>query len=362
MCDPAAMAQTVWIFLSADDRARLAAIIVDRNRLQKHIQRAQIILHSAERGTVVDVANGTGASRPSVWRWQQRFAEEGVDGLLRDKTRKPGKAPLSAKTVAKILSLPCSEPPGQATHWTGRMVAKATGVSLTAVQRLWTAYKLQPHRLRTFKTSNDPAFAEKVEDIVGLYMNPPAHAVVLSIDEKSQIQALDRTQPGLPMKPGKCASMTHDYKRNGTTTLFAALNVLTGKVVGRCMPKHTHKEFITFLNAVERAVPAGKIIHAIMDNYATHKHPKVREWLAAHPRWVFHFTPTSASWINAVEGFFSILTRRRIRRGVFRSVSDLKEAISRYLREHNRSSKPFVWTKPADAILAKIERLPAPSE
>jgi transposase len=308
------------------------------------------------------VARQTGVSRPAVWRWQQRFAEEGVDGLLRDKTRKPGKKPLPAATVAKILALPCGEPPGQATHWTGRMVAKAVGVSLRAVQRIWEANRLQPHRLRTFKRSKDPAFAEKVKDVVGLYMNPPAHAVVVSIDEKSQIQALDRTQPGLPLKPGKCGTMTHDYKRNGTTTLFAALNVLDGTVVGRCMPRHTHKEFIKFLNAVERTVRPGKIIHAIADNYATHKHPKVKQWLADHPRWVFHFTPTSASWLNAVEGFFSTITRRRIRRGVFKSVADLQDAIRRYIGEHNRSSKPFVWTKPADTILAKLSRLPVPSE
>jgi len=230
------------------------------------------------------------------------------------------------------------------------------------VQRIWEANHLQPHRVRTFKTSNDPAFAEKAEDVVGLYMNPPVHAVVVSIDEKSQIQALDRTQPGLPMKPGKCGTMTHDYKRNVTTTLFAALNILDGTVVGRCMAQHTHKEFIKFLNAVERAVRPGKIIHAIADNYATHKHPKVKQWLTDHPRWVFHFTPTSASWLNAVEGFFSIITRRQIRRGVFKSVTDLEDAIRRYIREHNRSSKPFVWTKPAHTILAKLKRLPVSSE
>ena len=268
------MGQTVCILVGAEDRTRLAAIAGDRNRLQKHVQRARIVLFSADRLPALEVARRAGVSRPSVWRWQQRFAEEGVAGLLRDKTRKPGKPPLPAQTVARILALPCSEPPGQATHWTGRMVATAVGVSLRAVQRLWEANRLQPHRIRTFKKSNDPAFAEKVEDVVGLYMNPPAHAVVVSIDEKSQIQALDRTQPGLPLKPGKCGTMTHDYKRNGTTTLFAALNILDGTVVGRCMPSHTHKEFIKFLNAVERAVPAGKIIHAIADNYATQSIPK----------------------------------------------------------------------------------------
>ena len=355
------MAQTVNILIGTEDRERLAAVIGDRNRLQKHVQRARIILLSADRLAVLAVARRTGASRPSVWRWQQRFAEEGVDGLLRDKTRKPGKAPLSTAILAKVLALPCGKPPKGATHWTGRMVAKAVGVSLRAVQRIWQAHRLQPHRIRTFKKSSDPAFAAKIEDIVGLYMNPPIHAVVVSIDEKSQIQALDRTQPGLPLKPGKCGTMTHDYKRNGTTTLFAALNVLDGTVVGRCMPRHTHQEFIKFLNAVERAVPPGKLVHAIADNYATHKHPKVIEWLADHQRWIFHFTPTSASWINAVEGFFSVITRRRIRRGVFTSVADLQDAIRRYIREHNQDPKPFVWTKPADVILTKISRLPVAS-
>jgi len=356
------MAQTVNPVVSPADRERLVTVVEDRNRPQKHVQRARIILLSAERSSVLEVAARSGASRPSVWRWQQRFAEEGVEGLLRDKTRKPGKVPLTPATIAKVLALPCGEPPKAATHWTGRMVAKVVGVSLSAVQRIWEAHRLQPHRIRTFKKSNDPAFAAKVEDIVGLYMNPPKHAIVVSIDEKSQIQALDRTQPGLPLKPGRCGTMTHDYKRNGTTTLFAALNILDGTVVGRCMPRHTHQEFIKFLNAVERAVPAGKIIHAIADNYATHKHPKVIEWLADHPRWVFHFTPTSASWINAVENFFSVITRRRIRRGVFTSVADLQDAIRRYIQEHNKDPKPFVWTKPADVILAKLSRLPVTSE
>ena len=356
------MAQNVCIILSSEDRARLSAVIGDRNSPQKHALRAKIVLYSAERRSVLDVARLSGVSRPAVWRWQRRYAEQGVDGLLRDKTRKPGKARLPAKTVAKVLALPCSEPPGNATHWTGRAVAKAAGISLRAVQRIWEAHRLQPHRLRTFKKSNDPAFVEKVEDVVGLYMAPPCHAVVLSIDEKSQIQALDRTQPGLPLKPGKCATMTHDYKRNGTTTLFAALNVLDGTVVGRCMKRHRHQEFIKFLNAVERKVPAGKIIHVILDNYGTHKHPKVDAWLADHPRWVFHFTPTSASWLNAVENFFSAITRKRIRRGVFKSVAGLEDAIRRYIADHNRHAKPFVWTKTADEIFVKLSRLPVPSE
>jgi len=235
------------------------------------------------------------------------------------------------------------------------------GISVGSVQRIWRAHKLQPHRLRTFKRSRDPGFAAKLTDIVGLYIDPPAHAVVLSIDEKSQIQALDRTQPGLPIKPGRCQTMTHDYKRHGTTTLFAALSVLDGSVIGRCMQRHRHLEFIRFLNAVEREVAAGKPIHVVLDNYATHKHPKVLAWLARHPRWTFHFTPTSASWLNAVENFFSKMTRQRIRRGVFRSIADLQAAIHAYLAQHNASPKPFAWTKSADAILAKLQRCPVPS-
>jgi transposase len=258
--------------------------------------------------------------------------------------------------VADVVARTCSKPPGEASHWTGRAMAKATGLSLGTIQRIWKAHNLQPHRLRTFKFSNDPEFAAKVEDVVGVYMAPPDNAVVLSIDEKSQIQALDRTQPGLPLKPGKCGTWTHDDKRHGTTTLFAAFNVLAGSVIGRCMQRHTHVEFIRFLNAVERQVPKGKSIHAVLDNYATHKHPKVREWLHRHPRWTFHFTPTSASWLNAVENFFSVLTRRRIRRGVFHSLVDLEAAIKRYLKEHNENPQPFVWTRTAPEILAKVTR------
>ena len=295
-----------------------------------------------------------------MWRWQARYAEEGVEGLLRDKTRPPGKARLTTATVAKVLAPTCSEPPGETTHWTGRAMAKTMGVSLSAVQRIWAAHHLQPRRIRTFKRSTDPAFAAKVDDVVGLYMHPPAHALVLSIDEKSQIQALDRTQPGPPLKPGKCGTMTHDDKRHGATTLFAALNILDGAVIGRCMQQHRHQEFIRFLNAIERDVPAGKLIHAILDNYGTHKHPKARAWLERHPRWVFHFTPTSASWLNAVKGFFSVLTRRRLRRGVFKGVVDLQAAINRYLKEHNANPKPFVWTKPTAEIFDKLARLHAP--
>jgi transposase len=353
------MAHTVCPLVSAEDRTRLAAIMADRNRPQKHAARARIILASAERLEVAEVARRAGVSRPAVWRWQQRFAEAGVDGLLRDRTRKPGKPRTADAVVQRVVALTCGEAPGEATHWTGRAMAAAMNLSLRTVQRIWAAHDLEPHRVRTFKRSRDPEFMAKLEDIVGLYVAPPRHAVVLSVDEKSQIQALDRTQPGLPIKPGKAGTMTHDYIRHGTTTLFAALNVFDGTVIGRCMQRHRHQEFIRFLNAVEAVVPAGKVVHAILDNYASHKHPKVRAWLARHPRWTFHYTPTSGSWLNAVETFFSAMTRRRLRRGVFRSLVDLQAAINRYLAEHNAAPKPFTWTATPASIAAKQNHLNA---
>jgi transposase len=236
------------------------------------------------------------------------------------------------------------------------MMAKAAGLAASTVQAIWKSHGLAPHRWRQFKLSRDPAFAEKLHDVVGLYVAPPAHAVVLSVDEKSQIQALDRTQPGLPMKKGRGATMTHDYKRNGTTTLFAALNVLDGTVMGRNMQRHRHQEFIRFLNALERDIPAGKVVHVILDNYAAHKHEKVRAWLQRHPRWTFHFTPTSSSWLNAVEGFFAKLTRRRLKHGVFHSLVDLQAAINRFIAEHNRHPKPFIWKADPDKIIAARNR------
>lgn len=239
---------------------------------------------------------------------------------------------------------------------TSRAMAATIGVAASTVQKVWRAHGLAPHRVRIFKLSNDPQFAAKVRDVVGLYVDPPEHAVVLSVDEKSQIQALDRTQPGLPLKPGRAGTMTHDYKRHGTTTLFAAFNILEGAVIGRNMQKHRHQEFIRFLNHVDAQAPAGKPIHAILDNYATHKHPKVMKWLGRHPRWSFHFTPTSASWLNAVEGFFAKLTKRRLRRGVFRSLVDLQAAINRFVAEHNRKPKPFVWAADPDKIIAAAKR------
>ena len=338
------------------DRRRLELIVSDRSAPQKHVWRAQIILATADGCGTIEIMRRSGKAKPVVWRWQQRFMAEGVDGLLRDKTRKPGKPPLPTATVQRVVDLALGPPPGAATHWTGRALAKAAGVSLRSVQRILEAHQLAPHRIRTFKLSNDPKFAEKLKDIVGLYVDPPAYAVVLSVDEKSQIQALDRTQPGLPMKRGRAGTMTHDYKRHGTTTLFAALNILDGTVIGHNMKRHRHQEFIRFLNVIEAKVPKRKTIHAIVDNYATHKHPKVRAWLARHPRWTFHFTPTSASWLNAVESFFAKLTRRRLKRGVFRSVDDLKDAINRFIVETNGDPKPFAWTADPRRILAAVKR------
>ena len=281
---------------------------------------------------------------------------EGVDGLLRDKTRPPGRAPVPPERVGEVVRLTLAPPPHEATHWTAQAMAKVVRLAVSTVQNIWKAHGLAPRRFRAFKLSNDPAFAEKLEAIVGLYVDPPAHAVVLSLDEKSQIQALDRTQPGLPMKKGRGATLTHDYKRNGTTTLFCALNVLDGTVVGRNMQRHRHQEFIRFLNALERDVPAGKVVHVILDNYAAHKTPEVRRWLQRHPRWTFHFTPTSCSWLNAVEGFFAKLTRRRLKNGVFHSVVDLQAAINRFVKEHNQNPKPFVWRADPAAIIAARNR------
>ena len=346
----------IIIDVTAADRARLEAVVADRNSPQKHVWRAAIVLATADGLGTNAVMRRTGKSKTVVWRWQGRFASDGVDGLLRDKTRPSRIAPFGPEVGERIVALTLAEPPGETTQWTGRAMAKAIGVSHSYVQRVWRSHGLQPHRIRTFKLSNDPAFAAKVRDIVGLYVDPPAHAVVLSIDEKSQIQALDRTQPGLPMKPGRAGTMTHDYKRHGTTTLFAALDVLDGKVVGRCMQRHRHQEFIRFLNAVEKTVPATKAMHVILDNDAAHKHPKVIAWLARHPRVTFHFTPTSASWLNAVEGFFAALTKRRLRRGAFLGVVDLQAAINRYLAEHNVDPKPFRWKADPNAIIAAAAR------
>ena len=346
----------ITINLSSVERRRLEALARDRNTAQKHVWRAEIVLLSAEGIGTNEIMRRTGKSKTCVWRWQERFAEEGYEGLLRDKTRPSRIPPLGAAVGERVVALTLTDPPAEATHWTGAVMAAQTGISVSSVQRIWRAHGLAPHRVRQFKLSNDPDFVAKLRDVVGLYVDPPAHAIVLSLDEKSQIQALDRTQPGLPMKKGRAGTMTHDYKRNGTTTLFAALNVLEGKVIGRCMQRHRHQEFIRFLNTIEREVPAGKIVHVILDNYAAHKHPKVRAWLGRHPRFVFHFVPTSCSWLNAVEGFFAKLSKRRLKRGVFRSIVDLQAAINRFLDETNDDPKPFTWTANPDKIIAAVKR------
>ena len=267
-----------------------------------------------------------------------------------------GQAPVAKERAEEVVRLTLGPPPHEATHWTGRAMAKTVCLVVSTVQEIWKAHDLAPHRWRRFKLSDDPAFAEKLRDVVSLYVDPPAHAVVLSVDEKSQLQALERTQPGLPLKKGRGATLTHDDKRNGTTTLLAALDVLEVTVIGRNMRGHRHQEFIRFLNAIERDVPAGKLIHVVLDNDAAHKHAKVRAWLDRHPRWTSHFVPTSPSWLNAVEGFFAKLTRRRLRNGVFHSVVDLQAAINRFIDEHNRSPKPFTWRADPDAIIAATNR------
>jgi transposase len=282
--------------------------------------------------------------------------EEGVDGLLRDKTRPSRIAPLGPEVAERVVALTLTDPPAETTHWTADLMARASGISASAVRRIWKAHGLQPHRYRQFKLSNDPDFVAKLRDVVGLYVDPPAHAIVLSLDEKSQIQAIDRTQPGLPLKKGRLGTVTHDYKRHGTTTLFAALNILNGKVIGTCMDKHRHQEWLRFLCLIDRQTPANQPVHLIVDNYATHKHPKVQRWLARHKRFQVHFTPTSASWLNMIERFFRDLTANRVRRGVFRSVAELQAAINAYIQQHNEQPKPFVWTAKASDILEKVKR------
>ena len=346
----------ISITVGASDRLRLEGVVRERNAAQKHVWRAAIILLSADGVGTHEIMCRTGKSKTCVWRWQERFMEEGVDGLLRDKTRPSRIPPLGPEVAERVVALTLTDPPVEATHWTAAMVAVATGISASAVRRIWRSHGLQPHRYRQFKLSNDPKFVSKLRDVVGLYVDPPAHAIVLSVDEKSQIQALDRTQPGLPMKKGRLGTMTHDYKRHGTTTLFAALNVIDGTVIGRNMQRHRHQEFIRFLNVINAQVPADKAVHIILDNYAAHKHPKVRAWLDRQKRFVFHFTPTSCSWLNAVEGFFAKLAKRRLKRGVFHSLVDLQAAINCFVAETNENPKSFSWTADPDSIIAAVKR------
>jgi transposase len=344
------------IRLSAAERNELEAVVANRNSPQKHVWRAKIVLLTADAHGTAEIMRATGKAKTVIWRWQERFQDEGAAGLWRDKTRPSRIPPLGPEVAERVVALTLAGPPPTASHWTGSAMAKAAGISVSSVQRIWRAHGLRPHLVRRFKLSNDPQFTAKLREIVGLYVNPPDHAIVLSVDEKSQIQALDRTQPGLPMKKGRAGTITHDYKRHGVTTLFAALDVLEGKVIGQCMKRHRHQEFIRFLNVIDAKVPKMKAVHIIVDNYATHKHPKVLEWIENHPRFVFHFTPTSTSWLNAVESFFAKLTKKRLKRGVFRSLQELKDAIHRFLDHTNAKPKPFTWTKDPNKIIAAVKR------
>jgi transposase len=346
----------ICLYVSPANRSRLEAIVADRNSSSKAVWRARIVLATADGLGTNAIMKRTGKSKPCVWRWQERYIKEGVEGLLRDKSRPPGTKPLSAAIKRRVLAKTASQTPPDATHWSVRTMAAEMGISHTSVQRIWAEAGLKPHLVRTFKISNDPHFEEKVSDVVGLYMNPPNKALVLCVDEKSQIQALDRTQPGLPLKKGRAATMTHDYKRHGTTTLYAALEVKSGLVIGDCQPRHRAKEFIRFLKLIDRIVDKHIALHLVVDNYGTHKTAAVKAWLAKHPRFHLHFTPTSASWLNLVERFFAEITRKRIRRGTFTSVGHLQAAIQDYLSAHNANPKPFVWTKTADIILEKERR------
>ncbi|MGH2864392.1 MAG: IS630 family transposase [Solirubrobacteraceae bacterium] len=330
-----------------------------RSRTAKHrdVQRAGALLLAADGVANTRIGVQVGVSATSVANWREQFAADGLTGLGVVRPGRGRKPSIPAEKVQAIVHATLHEkPPGGETHWSCRSMARAQGVSSATVQRIWSARNIKPHRVKTFKLSNDKRFEEKLVDVVGLYLNPPEQAVVLCMDEKSQIQALDRTQPSLPVKPGRAGTMTHDYKRNGTTTLFAALEVLTGRVIGQCLPRHRHGEFLKFLRTIDREVPKGLQIHLILDNYGTHKHENVNKWLAKHPRFHLHFTPTSSSWLNMVERWFGKLTDKAIRRGVFHNVPDLIATIETYLKANNDNPEPFAWTATAEQILDKARR------
>jgi transposase len=341
------------IVLTNEEHAELSKLVRSKLSSVRIAQRARIVLLAANGMRNKDIAQQLGVGRVQVGRWRERYAETRRAGIERDL---PRGAPPAKVDVARLVELTTQTKPVAATHWSTRTMAAKLGVSAASVSRHWRANGLKPHVVRGFKVSRDPKFVEKLENIIGLYMSPPEHALVLCCDEKSQVQALDRTQPGLPLKKGRAETMTHDYKRNGTTTLFAALNGLDGQVIGQCQQRHTHVEWLKFLKKIDRETPKDKTLHLIADNYATHKHPVVQEWLAKHPRFHMHFTPTSASWLNMVERFFRDITTERLRRGVFTSVPELIGAIDEYIAHHNTQPKPFIWTKSARDILQKVIR------
>ena len=341
------------IVLTDKEQTELKGLVRSKLTSVRLAQRARIVLLAADGLQNMEIAMQLGVGRVQVARWRERYAQSRLSGIEHDL---PRGAPPTKVDVARLVELTTQSKPEAATHWSTRKMAAQLGVSAASVSRHWRANGLKPHIVRGFKVSRDPKFVEKLEDIVGLYMSPPEHALVLCCDEKSQVQALDRTQPGLPMKKGRAATMTHDYKRNGTTTLFAALNVLDGQVIAQCQQRHRHTEWLKFLRKIDRETPKDKMLHLIADNYATHKHPAVQAWLTKHPRITMHFTPTSASWLNMVERFFRDITTERLRRGVFTSVPDLIAAIDEYIAHHNISPKPFIWTKSARDILQKVIR------
>jgi transposase len=350
------------IELSVEDRVTLERWVSAHGTPQSLARRARVILLAAAGESNSSIARRVGVGRPTVIACRRRFCQEGPEGLTRVSPGRGRKPQIAPEKVAEIVEATLhTKPPGE-THWSCRSMAAAQGVSPATVQRIWDAHNLKPWRVDTFKLSNDKRFVEKLTDVVGLYLNPPEKALVLCVDEKSQIQALDRTQPSLPMKPGRAGTMTHDYKRNGTTTLFAALSMLDGSVIGQCLPRHRHQEFLKFLRTLDREFPAELELHLILDNYGTHTHDTVKAWLAKHPRFHLHFVPTSCSWLNLIERWFRELTDKAIRRGVFHSVPDLIAAIEGYLAAHNQDPKPFVWTAEVEAIVEKVKRARAALE
>jgi transposase len=343
------------LVLSDEERSELTSLAARRNTAQALALRARIVLLCASGAENQEVAAELRIDKTTVGKWRRRFVERRIDGL-RDEPRSGAPRTVDDARIEAVIVRTLESQPPNATHWSSRGMARASGLSVSTVQRIWRAFGLQPHRLETFKLSTDPDFVAKVRDVVGLYVSPPAHAIVLCVDEKSQIQALDRSQPMLPMRPGQPARRSHDYKRHGTTSLFAALDIATGRVIGKCYGRHRAIEFRKFLDEIEAAVPTDLDVHLVIDNYATHKAPTVRNWLNRRPRWHVHLTPTSSSWLNQVERFFALLTERQIRRGIHRSVAALKSAITSFIEHHNADPKPFRWTKSADDILASIER------
>ena len=344
------------IALSKDETTQLNKLSKSRSVSVRLSERSRIVLLADTGMTNEEIGIELGISRQKAGRWRDRYAEGGIEGIRQDAYR-PGRKPkINSRIITKVINLTTQTTPENATHWSQSLMAEKVGISMSSVGRIWKSHGLKPHRMSTFKLSNDNAFAEKLEAIVGLYMSPPENAIVLSCDEKSQIQALDRTQPGLPIKNGRAATMTHDYKRNGTTTLFAALNTLTGEVLGTCAKRHRHQEWLVFLRKINQSTPKDKEIHIICDNYATHKHPKVKSWLRYHKRFHVHFTPTSASWLNMVERFFRELTDKQLRRGVFSSVNDLQTSVMTFIEKHNKDPAPYIWTKSATDILEKVKR------